>query len=137
MNSKIIYFLLLLTFMNCKSIDVKEIEKQLVMPGYSSEKIKLKYSCKIISKNDFKIISVKIDKINKEFKDFRIIQLPDGRMKNSGDTLKPGEYYIELNISKNQIQKTSIDVFMIDVLLGDKRLELKGKTLLINDSLRR
>lgn len=107
------------------------------MPGYPSEKIKLKYSCKIISKNDFKIISIKIDKINKEFKDFRIIQLPDGRMKNSGDNLKAGEYYIELNISKNKIQKTSIDVFMIDVLLGDKRLKLKGKTLLITDLLRR
>lgn len=137
MNLRISFFLVFLSFINCKSIDVKDFEKQLIMPGYSSEKIKLKYSCKIISKKDFKIISVNIDKINTEFKDFIIIQLPKGQMKNSGDTLKAGEYYIALNIPKNQIQKTSIDVFIIDVLLGDKRIELKGETLLINDLLRR
>lgn len=124
-------------FMNCKSISLKEVEKQLVLPGLKSEKIKFKYSCKIISRNDFKILSVKIDKINAKFNNFTIIQLPNGTLKNSEENLQKGEYYIEMNVPKNEIIKTSIDVFTKEVLLGNKLLNLKGKTLLINDLYRR
>lgn len=124
-------------FMNCKSISLKEIEKQLVLPGLISDKIKFKYSSIIISKNEFKILSVKIDKINTKINNFTIIQLPDGSLKKSGENLQLGEYYIEINVPKNEIKKTSVDVLTIEVLLGKKRLELKGKTLLINDLLGR
>lgn len=135
MNSKIIYFLLFLMFMNCKSINVKEIEKQLVLPGLSSGKIKFKYSSRITSTKDFKILSVKIDKINTKFNNFTIIQLPKGTLKKSGENLLPGEYYIELNVPKNEIKKESIEVVTIEILLGNKRFYLKGRTLLIDDLL--
>lgn len=124
-------------FMNCKSISLKEIEKQLVLPGLISEKIKFKYSSKIISKNEFKILSVKIDKINTKINNFTIIQLPNGTLKKTGENLQPGEYYIKMNVPENDIKKSSVDVLTIEVLLGKKQLELKGKTVLIDDLLRK
>jgi hypothetical protein len=123
--------------MNCKSIELKDVKKQLVLPGYIAEKAKFKYSSKIISKRDFKILSVKIDKIKTSFNNFIIIQLPKGTIKKAADILKLGEYYIELNIPINEIEKESIEVITIEILLGNKRLEIEGKTLLINDLLSR
>jgi hypothetical protein len=123
--------------MNCKSIELKDVKKQLVLPGYITEKAKFKYSSKIISKRDFKILSVKIDKIKTSFNNFIIIQLPKGTIKKAANILKLGEYYIELNIPINDIEKESIEVITIEILLGNKRLEIEGKTLLINDLLSR
>jgi hypothetical protein len=137
MNFKNTILLLFLLFMNCKSIELKDVKKQLVLPGYITEKAKFKYSSKIISKRDFKILSVKIDKIKTSFNNFIIIQLPKGTIKKAADILKLGEYYIELNIPINEIEKESIEVITIEILLGNKRLEIEGKTLLINDLLSR
>jgi hypothetical protein len=137
MNFKNTILLLFLLFMNCKSIELKDVKKQLVLPGYITEKAKFKYSSKIISKRDFKILSVKIDKIKTSFNNFIIIQLPKGTIKKAANILKLGEYYIELNIPINDIEKESIEVITIEILLGNKRLEIEGKTLLINDLLSR
>jgi hypothetical protein len=137
MNFKNTILLLFLLFMNCKSIELKDVKKQLVLPGYITEKAKFKYSSKIISKRDFKILSVKIDKIKTSFNNFIIIQLPKGTIKKAANILKLGEYYIELNIPINEIEKESIEVITIEILLGNKRLEIEGKTLLINDLLSR
>lgn len=137
MNFKNTFFLLFLALMNCKSIELKDVKKQLVLPGYITEKAKFKYSSKIISKRDFKILSVKIDKIQTNFNNFTIIQLPKGTIKKSADILKPGEYYLFFNISENQIEKASIDILSVEVLVGNKRKKIEGNTLLNNDLLSR
>jgi hypothetical protein len=133
MNNKInfsVYLMLVIVLFGCKSIDIKDVKKQLVLPGYNLGKTKLKYSTTITSKEDFKIMSLKIDKIDKEFKSFSIIELPTGKLKNVDQKLVAGSYFIELSISENLVSKESVDIVTLTISINNKLLAIKSKTFL-------
>jgi hypothetical protein len=117
-------------FLGCKSITLNTVKKQLVMPGYRLGKPMIDYSTTIISKKNFKIISLKIDKLDKKFDSFLIIELTSGIIKYTNQNLKPGSYYIKLSIPEKLISKESVDNLTIEVSLKNKVLKLKSESFL-------
>lgn len=121
---------MLIALFGCKSIDVQKVKKQLFLPGYNHSKPKINYSTTIISRTEFKIVSLKIDKIDQEFTVFSIIELPSGKLKKVNQKLLAGSYYIELSIPENLVSKESIDLLTISVKINNKLLDFKKETFL-------
>jgi hypothetical protein len=133
MNYKVYYsvfIVIVFAFFGCKSLTLSTVKKQLVMPGYRLGKPMIDYSTTIISKKDFKIISLKIDKLDQKFDNFSIIELPRGKLRYTNQILKPGSYYIKLSIPEKLVSKESVDNLTIEVSLKNKVLKLKSKSFL-------
>lgn len=127
--------LVLLTLYGCKSIEFNEVKKRLVLPSSKQGKIKINYSTKLISKKEFKILSLKIDKIDKEFKSFSIIELPSGKIKKYNELLKPGSYFLEMSVSESLVSRKSIDILTIKFAVNNKITEFEIETHLETDLL--
>tara|TARA_B110000902_G_scaffold219788_1_gene254358 strand:+ start:657 stop:1079 length:423 start_codon:yes stop_codon:yes gene_type:complete len=133
MNCKVYYSVFIIitfAFLGCKSITLNTVKKQLVMPGYRLGKPMIDYSTTIISKKKFKIISLKIDRLDKKFDSFLIIELTSGIIKYTNQNLKPGSYYIKLSIPEKLVSKESVDNLTIEVSLKNKVLKLKSESFL-------
>ena len=138
MNCKVsysVFIVIMFAFFGCKSVTLSSVKKQLVMPGYRLGKPIIDYSTTIISKKDFTIISLKIDKLDQNFDSFLIIELPSGKLKYTNQNLKPGSYYIKLSIPEKLVSKESVDNLTIEVSLKNKVLKLKSKSFLVENLL--
>ena len=125
-----IFLLSMFIFSGCKSIEINDVKKQLVLTGHQLGTTKINYTSIITSKKEFTILSLKIDTIDKEFKSFSVIELPSGKLKNLNQKLLPGKYFIELSIPESLVSKESIDRLTFFISIKNKRIELRGETFL-------
>ena len=138
MNFKInfsILFLAMFLFLGCKSIKINEFKKQLVTPGFRGGVTKIKYSTTLISSKEFKLESVKIEKLDHEISNVSIIQIPNGTLIDSNKNIKPGNYFIEFSVLENVIAKESVDTLIISILIDNKKIEFMKNTILVKDLL--
>jgi hypothetical protein len=107
---KIIFILLILGFVGCKSDigKITEVNKHIVFPGVPNGKVYIKYSAEMELYKPVKIISVSIVNKEKSFpiEDYSVIDRKNKKIYKK--ELQPGNYYFDADlIHSDELEKAN------------------------------